>query len=160
MPVFICALNHMRWNILCMFHCFIFSQGKSHKLGIFSQLQWAVSVSVCSITSSLVFPWAWALSCSLSPQAFKVCCSSSVLWDRQDRNHSYRQPPKKSEHWYIFHFSLSLPREKLQVGSFFLTVNSVRLRGRDWHGWNEMTSLTFSMQLFLALQYWDFLIGF
>lgn len=95
-----------------------------------------------------------------SPQAFKVCCSSSVLWDRWDRNHSSRQPPKKSEHWYIFHSSLSLPREKLQVGSFFLTVNNVRLRGRDWHGWNEMTSLTFSVQLFLALQYWDFLIGF
>ena len=80
----------------------------------------------------------WTLFCSLLPPGIQgYSGSSSVLCIWWDRNHFHGQPPEKSEHWWMFHCCLSLPREKLQVGIFLPLVSSAKLReGLTWLQWN------------------------
>lgn len=114
------------WNILCMFRCLFFHKGKA--------TSWAFSPNFSELCRFLfaVLQVLWCFHELLS----------SFMFSEAPRHTRYAVPhqcsetgeteitPKKSEHWYIFHFSLSLPREKLQVGYFFLIRNRVRLRGR------------------------------
>lgn len=130
--------NQPDWRfpvVLCGEECLLKPfLGDAPSLGFYTKFPnyrdlWVSFSGFCSLLFPLVFVVLQTfrlcnrlLSSSLSSVALRHLTydgSSSVLWDRQDRNKSLGQYLQKT----VFHSSFSFPMEKLWLG-FFLSIKS------------------------------------
>lgn len=139
------SLRQPSEKLECLMCVSLFSsspKGGATSWALSPQLQWAVLVSLCSVTGSLVLPQAaelfFVLCCS---QASKVCCSSSVLWVRWDRSHSLERPAKSQTADVCSTVSSPFQGKSYRLG-FSSQLWAVPSLGRGWHGCNEMTFIT------------------
>lgn len=121
-----------------------FPQGRSHR--------WALSPNgeLCRFLFA-VLQVLWCCHKLLSSFLFlKSPGIQSMLFLISALSQVWQKPLPWAEHWCIVYSSLSLPREKAQVGLFLLIVGSVMLRGRTDMVEMKCLILPVSMQLFLA----------